>query len=181
MVHFQDLHGSMLQYYRVFCLFFCSYVLFQFSLSLPHFCDFIHIFTSSLAFFHLTFHLASYGLQYFDFFFFPYQHIQNYKLLIVFPSDCHTARSLVSSHTPFLHLAVRHLNSVPSLPRPFRSQNFLPYFFTTEISVTSLPASQSQENQGTFLAFWQHWNNLLFSASWALNKMKSRGRADHLA
>lgn len=40
------------------------------SLSLPHFCDFIHIFTSSLAFFHLTFHLASYGLQYFDFFFF---------------------------------------------------------------------------------------------------------------
>lgn len=128
MVHFQDLHGSMLQYYRVFCLFFCSYVLFQFSLSLPHFCDFIHIFTSSLAFFHLTFHLASYGLQYFDFFFFPYQHIQNYKLLIVFPSDCHTARSLVSSHTPFLHLAVRHLNSVPSLPRPSRSKNFLPYF-----------------------------------------------------
>lgn len=38
-------------------------------LSLSHFCDFIHIFTSSLAFFHLTFHLASYGLQYFDFFF----------------------------------------------------------------------------------------------------------------
>lgn len=70
LVHFQDLHGSMLQYYRLFCLFFCFYVLFQFSLSPPHFCDFIHIFISSLACFHLTFHLASYGLQYFDFFFF---------------------------------------------------------------------------------------------------------------
>lgn len=83
LVHFQDLHGSMLQYYRLFCLFFCFYVLFQFSLSPPllwlH--SHLHIFTGL---FPPDFSLSQLRSSVFWFLLFPYQHIQNYKLLTEF-------------------------------------------------------------------------------------------------